>query len=280
MNDFQQALADLQATKFHRFTEVFLRVNVTPGDIDWFDDNTWAVVLHNFGVAAKIAKASGIKGFMFDSEPYLAQQKPESALWSYNILSTKSSSFSGKSYAEYQSKARQRGREWIQEINRWFPNITILMTSGYGYDITRYKSDPRWGLHTEFMNGIFNACSDKTTIVDAWEPAYDYKKLEQFKQAYDTIKVKTLGWTDSPEKYRQHIQAGFGIMMDYNWRKIPWNVSDVSKNYFSPAEFENSVRYALQTSDRYVWIYTEQPRWWTNEKLPKDYIEALIKARK
>lgn len=270
--DFQQALADLQSTKFRRFTERFLRVNVTPGDVDWFDDAAWAVVLHNFGVAAQIAKAGGVKGFMLDTEQY------KSLLFSYGPLS----SGNAKPFSEYQSKVRQRGREWIQEINRWFPEITLLLT--YGYQIAQpgtlqfSREKVQYGLLADFLNGVFDACSDQTTIVDVWEPAYSYKQLEQFKKAYDTIKTKSVEWTDSPEKYRQHIRAGFGIMMDYNWRKIPWDVNDVSKNYFSPTEFENSVRAALSASDQYVWIYTEQPRWWTNQRLPKDYIEALVKA--
>ena len=38
-DDFQQAVADLKATRFDRFTERFLRVNVTPGKVDWSDDD-------------------------------------------------------------------------------------------------------------------------------------------------------------------------------------------------------------------------------------------------
>lgn len=273
IEDFQQAITDLQSTKFHRFTDLFLRVNVEPGDVDWFDDAAWAVVLNNFGVAAQIAKVGGIKGLMFDTEQY------KSSLFSYSQISNRN----GKSFGEYQSKVRQRGREWIQEINYWFPNITILLT--YGYKIAQPRTlqfsreKVRYGLLADFLNGVFDACSDQTKIVDVWEPAYSYKQLEQFKKAYDTIKIKSVEWTDSPEKYRQHIRAGFGIMMDYNWRKIPWDVNDVLRNYFSPTEFEDSVRAALSTSDQYIWIYTEQPRWWTNQRLPKDYIEALVKAR-
>ena len=62
--------------------------------------------------------------------------------------------------------------------------------------------------------------------------------------------------------------------------QLGWDVSDFSKNSFSPAEFESTVRSALEVSDGYVWIYSERPKWWTNEKLPKEYVEALTKARK
>jgi hypothetical protein len=40
------------------------------------------------------------------------------------------------------------------------------------------------------------------------------------------------------------------------------------------------MRIALRLTDRYVLIYTEKPRWWTNEKLPPAYIQALEAARK
>jgi hypothetical protein len=74
------------------------------------------------------------------------------------------------------------------------------------------------------------------------------------------------------------VQAGFGIWMDCDWRGVGWHLDDLSKNHFTPAEFQGAVRSALETSDEYVWIYTEQPRWWTNEKLPKEYVEALRNA--
>jgi hypothetical protein len=68
--------------------------------------------------------------------------------------------------------------------------------------------------------------------------------------------------------------------MDCRWRQVGWNLDDSSKNHFTPREFEAAVRSALEVSDQYVWIYTEQPRWWTNERLPKEYVEALESARK
>jgi hypothetical protein len=57
-------------------------------------------------------------------------------------------------------------------------------------------------------------------------------------------------------------------------------VTNFSKNYFSPGEFETAVRSALQVSDGYVWIYSERPKWWTKEMLPEVYVDALVKARK
>ena len=273
LDEFRHAIDNLQATKFQRFTELFLRVNVTPGSVDWFDDDAWNRVLHNFQVAATVAKQGGCTGFMFDVEQY------QTKLFQY----VPSESFTRE---QLQQKIRERGRQWMTAVNRNFPDITILLT--FGYSITQPKPsgdsdeetvESKYVLLKHFFDGMLDACSPQTSIVDAWEPSYSYQREDQFQTAYKTITVEALNWTDNPEKYRKQMSAGFGIWMDYDWRKNGWQLKEFSKNHFTPREFEHSVRAALGRSDRYVWIYTEQPRWWTNEKLPRAYIDALNNAR-
>jgi hypothetical protein len=273
-DEFRQAVEDLTATKFRRLTDRFLRVNVTPGKVDWFDEQAWATVRHNIGVAAQVARQGRCKGFMFDVEQY------EGKLFDYRHQTRKAS----KSIGDYQQKVRQRGKEWMQAVNKEFPDITILLT--FGYSITQPKgratnrSEVSYGLLADFLDGMLDACSNQTTIVDAWESSYAYKEPRLFEQAYRTITNIALDWTAVPHKYRQRVKAGFGLWMDNDWRRKGWSVSDFSKNHFTPGEFERAVRAAMQESDQYVWIYTEQPRWWTREKLPQAYLDALASARK
>jgi hypothetical protein len=273
-DDFKQAVADLKATKFSRFTDRFLRVNVTPAKVDWFDDDAWACVVNNFGVAAQVAREGRCKGFMFDTEQYEGV-----TVFDYRKQKDKDK----KSFAEYRAKVRQRGQEWVKAVNQQYPDITILLTFGYGVSYGRAeqpkdRSTAAYGLLADFLDGVLDACTKATVLVDAWEFAYPYKERKQFTQAYETITKKALGWTAVPEKYKAQVKAGFGIWMDH--KKKGWDVADFSKNYFSPGEFEAAVRSALEVSDGYVWIYTERPKWWTNEMLPKAYVEALAKARK
>lgn len=270
--EFQQAIDDLRATPFKRFTERFLRVNVTPGNVDWFDDAAFGVVLGNFEVAAEVARQGHARGFMFDVEQYNA------SLFEYK----KQKHHPGKSFAEYQAKVRSRGREWMTAVARRFPDITILLTFGYRMAQPGSGSDrsaAHYGLLADFLDGLLDACPETVRLVDAWEYSYPYKRPEQFREAYQTIKEKSLAWTAVPQKYGR-VQAGFGIWMDCNWRSVGWHESDFSKNHFSPAEFEQAVRAALEISDQYVWIYSETPRWWPRQKLPQAYIEALEKARR
>jgi hypothetical protein len=86
-----------------------------------------------------------------------------------------------------------------------------------------------------------------------------------------------------PAQYGRCLSVGFGLWLDQDWRKNGWNVDDVAKNYFTPGTFQDSVHAALAAADEYVWIYTETPRWWSDQggpvKLPAAYVEALRNAR-
>jgi hypothetical protein len=248
-------------------------VNVTPGDVDWFDDAAWDTVLNNFGVAAAVAREGQAKGFMLDVEQY------NTSLFDYR----QQKHGGDKSFADYRRQVRRRGSEWMQAVNRAYPDITILLTFGYSIaqpkEQAQDKSQVSYGLLADFLDGMLESCSDRTMIVDAWELSYPYKQPEQFAAAYDTIRTRSAKWCSDPDRYRRFVRAGFGIWMDYDWRNIGWDLESFSKNHFTPAEFETAVRTALAASDAYVWIYTEQPRWWTNERLPQPYVEALRKAR-
>jgi hypothetical protein len=270
--DFEQAVNDLKGTKFTRFTDNFLRVNVTPAHVDWFDDAAWASVANNFGVAAYVAKAGGCRGFMFDTEQY-------DGVTEFDYRERKDKS---KSFAECQAKVRQRGREWITAVNKQYPDITILMT--FGYDVSRWRAEKAndrstaaYGLLADFLDGMLDACTKDTKLIDAWEFSYPYKERKQFEDAYETITKTSLELTAVRDAYKRQVQAGFGIWIDH--KRQGWDVSDFSKNHFTPAEFEAAVRAGLEVSDGYVWVYSERPKWWTNEMLPPAYVEALAKAR-
>jgi len=274
LDDFKQAVADLKATKFSRFADRFLRVNVTPGKVDWFDDEAWTCVANNFGVAAGVAKQGRCKGFMFDTEQY-----ERIVVFDYRQQKNKGK----KTFADYRAKVRQRGREWAKAVNKEYPDVTVLLT--FGYDVTHWhaekwsdRSTAAYGLLADFLDGVLDACSKETVLVDAYEFSYPYKEPKQFEEAYESITKKALDLTAVPEKYKAQVRAGFGIWMDH--KKKGWDTADFSKNYFSPAEFEAAVRSALAVSDKYVWVYSERAKWWTNEVLPKAYVEALAKARK
>src|SRR5690348_15828600 len=49
--ELQPSRDDLRATPLRRFTHNFLRFNVCPGDVDWFDDKAFGAVVNNARLA-------------------------------------------------------------------------------------------------------------------------------------------------------------------------------------------------------------------------------------
>ncbi|MFO1021690.1 MAG: hypothetical protein U0903_13480 [Planctomycetales bacterium] len=158
------------------------------------------------------------------------------------------------------------------------------MTFGDSYAYPRKEgektlAETEYGLLPAFLDGVLEGCTDRTKLVDAFESSYRYKTAEQFQKAYDAIHRKARDWSTRPDKYARHVTAGFGLWMDYDSSKNGWDVEDVAKNYFPPDQFGAAVKWALTRSDNYVWVYTEKPRWWTNEKLPEAYVKELRSAK-
>ncbi len=268
--DFRQNIEDLRACRFRDLTDNFARFNVCPGNVDWFDDAAFATVVHNAKVAAKVARDGGCKGFMFDIEQY--NEPP----FSYEKLAHKDT----KTFAEYEQIVRRRGREFMQAINTEFPDIVVLLTYGYGITgIGGDRSKAHYGLLKNLLDGMFEAASPDTTIVDAYEGAYPFRRLAQFREAYRSVREGMLQHTAVPEAYARHVRVGFGVWMDMNWRRYGWHTDDFERNYFTPDEFEYSLSCGLAVTDKYVWVYTETPRWWTRDKLPVEYRRALRRAK-
>ena len=274
LSDFRESLEDLKATPFKRFTDLFLRVNLSAPSFDWFSEDDWKRVLANTAVAAQVAKEGKTKGFLFDVEQY----SPHTLL-DYK----KQRHHDSKTFLEYSRQVKQRGEEWIREVNRYYPDITILFTFGYEHAQPRKwgqsRSDSESALLSDFLDGILLGATPNTSLVDAWESSYGYKKARHFDDAYRTIKKDSAKWSVLPDKYRSQFMAGFALWMDFDSQEKGWNVQDPKQNYFTPQQFAGSLELAIQKTDRYVWIYTEKPNWWTNQQLPTEYVEAVIRAR-
>jgi len=276
--ELKPALDDLKSLTGTRFRENFLRFNVTPADLDWFDDH--AAVVSNARLAARLARAGGCRGILFDTEPYQAK------LFDYG----KQRDASRRPWAEYAAEARRRGAEVMAAFQEGFPDLTVLLT--FGHSVLWKRSDGgkkpldacRDGLLVPFLDGMIEALQGKTRIVDGHEMSYGYQDAGAFIQAYDAIRTKSAGLAADRVKYQNVVSAGFGLWLDHDWRKKGWNTADVEKNHFSPARFEASLRAAIEQSDEYVWIYTEKPRWWSEQgraiDLPPAYVDTVRRVRR
>jgi hypothetical protein len=159
-----------------------------------------------------------------------------------------------------------------------------MFVLAYGYYLGRRPSllggaleTARYGLLPAFLDGMLDVIDVPQLLYDGWEFAYGYKTEAQFSTAYDLIHQKGVDW-HAPSvqvKFRQHYRASFGLWID---RDGVWDQTDFTQNYFTPEEFEASLRLALRYTDRYVWIYNNAANWW-NGQVPQPYMDALTRAR-
>jgi len=279
LDDFRPAIADLKAAKWQRFTDNFLPACICSSGQDfgfhWFDDARWKTILNNWRLLVTIAKEGGCKGIILDPEHYGAY------FFHYPSMRERLD----KSFAEYQAKVRERGRELMKVTRAIFPDITILMFWAHSYlpihPTERQKplEQNAYGLLPAFVDGMMEAADERAQFVDLCEFAYGYKRREQFLEAYHSIVHKAMRFSLLPELYRRRIRVGFGLWLDYGGGKR-WDVRDFSKNYFSPDEFRQSLQWALEISDGYVWIYSHQPRFFPPSDLPDAYLQAIKEARR
>ncbi len=279
LDDFRPAIADLKAAKWQRFTDNFLPACICSSGQDfgfhWFDETRWKIILNNWRLLVTLAKEGGCKGIILDPEHYGAY------FFHYPSMRERLN----KPFAEYQAKVRERGRELMEVTRAIFPDITILMFWAHSYltiHPTERKKPPEqnaYGLLPAFVDGMMEAADERAQFVDLCEFAYPYKRRDQFLEAYHSIVNKAMPFSFLPELYRRRIRVGFGLWLDYGGEKR-WDVRDFSRNHFSPDEFRQSLQWALEISDGYVWIYSHKPRFFPPSDLPDAYLQAIKEARR
>jgi hypothetical protein len=272
------AMDDLRSLSGSRFRDHFLRFNVTPADLDWFDDH--GAILENARLAGELSRAGGCAGILLDTEQY------QGKLFDFRRQRERSR----HSWDDYAICARQRGRDVMNAFEAGFPDLTIMVTFGYSLPWKESEAGKKPlancanGLLVPFLDGMIEAAHGKTKLVDGHELSYGYRDASEFVAAHDVIATRAAALARDPAQYRRVVSAGFGIWLDYDWRNQGWQGDRLERNYFSPERLEASLRAALEQSDDYVWIYTEKPRWWSERggavDLPDEYVESVRRIRR
>jgi hypothetical protein len=271
------ALEDLRTLRPVRFRELFLRVNVTPGDLGWFED--FSPVLSNIRLAAELARAGQARGILLDVEQYQGQAFEFGA-------QPLSSSYGWDAYAV---QARLRGREVMTALQEGYPGITVFLTFGHSLPFVlsdggrRPLTETRYGLLAPFLDGFVEAARGRTRIIDGYELSYGFREPAQFIEARRLVHEGVLPIVGPREAYRHRVRLAFGLWLDYDWRRYGWSTTEPERNYFTPSTFEAALRGALSGSDEYVWVYGETPRWWNapgrENQVPAAYVTALRRVR-
>jgi hypothetical protein len=185
---FRGCVDDLRACRFHRFSDNFVVLGANPGSVDWFDDAGWRQVVEHWRIAAWIAKQGGLKGLLFDPEPYTEGFSQ----FSYGAQAGRAK----HTFAEYAAKTRQRGREVMRAVADEYPACTLFCyfmdsvnTAAAGQpDPAAALAPSGYGLYPAFIDGWLDALPPGMALVDGCENSYLYNSALQFLQSAVLIK--------------------------------------------------------------------------------------------
>jgi len=271
---FQAAIDDLRACRFAKFTDIFVRLNCSPGKLDWADDAGWKALSDKAGILAWICKAGGLAGIALDPESYGER------LFQFKAVQ-------GRSFPEAAALARKRGAQVMRAIAAEHPSMTFLslwlaslcMHAGRtAVPDDVLISDP-YGLWPAFLNGLLDVVPPAMALVDANENGYYIEGDAYHRVASDmrnlTGPAFALVAPENRAKYRAQMQVGFGFYLDM------YVNPEGNKYYRGPKpggtrldRLRDNLAAALGASDQYVWVYGEQSRWWG--KLDENRLKATV----
>ncbi|HUT33603.1 MAG TPA: hypothetical protein VNE39_09000 [Planctomycetota bacterium] len=261
---FQPCVAQLRACKFTRFTDNFVVLGANPGNVDWYDDAGWAAIVDHWRIAAWVARQGGMKGLLFDPEPYTQPH----AQFAYATQPERDR----HTFDQYAAKARERGRQVMAAVAAEFPDITlfcyfmnIVASTAAGHaNPNRVLAAQGYGLYPAFIDGWLDAAPPTATLVDGCEMAYCYNRVEQYLESALLIKgaCQELVSPENRAKHRAQVQVSFGIYLDAYWNPptSPWHIDGLGGSRVD--RLRANVATALRVADEYVWVYGEQFRWW------------------
>jgi hypothetical protein len=268
--------------------------------MDWFSDKDWTLAEDQIRFAARLAKSANCKGVLWDPEPY----KPGKNPWKYSEQEMASK----YSLEEYYIQVRKRGAQFIKALQEEFPGIVIFSLrelsdwqngspfSGALLPVTNRENtigeleNAWWGLHPAFYAGLLDGIEPGTELIDANEEAYYYTSALEYYMIRSTLSDDARALIP-PELWSKHaafFRIGHAISADYiagNWlgmSPFPYRLTGqgLMMNTTDRAKwFEHNAYYALRSSDRYAWLYTEDMNWWKNDKLPEGFQAALLRAK-
>ena len=250
------------------------------GDLDWFNDEHWRIACNNYGVMARLAREGGIAGIEFDAEMYAFKQ--------FNYQP-----YCGKSRHQVWMKARERGKQWITEVQKNYPGITIfcLFLHTLNYETLGTADNNAYAqgnLFVAFFNGMLDGLDPATRLIEGNE-YYTYKasSLRHFDYAIAKEKMLFNSQVLSENRLKAKAQIAYApaIYMDAYffdskkasaYHKAVYDVMTPNLAWNDPLRmqaFYRNFAEAVRSSDEYVWIYQERIRYFGRD--PK-YMEGKL----
>ena len=261
-----------RSLKLGNLKQNFVRVDI--GMVPDFlgNDATWKTVLENVALAARCARECGAMGLILDSEMYHC--------YSSGIAPFRFGGHPELTFQEYKPHARRRGRQFMATVNSQMPDAKLLITFATS-SACRHPQNPKtprtyniMALMPAFVDGLMDKATPRNEIIDVFEGAYGFQSRAEFANARTLIKQTAARLSADPARYRKMIRVGFGLFIHGGAAENSLQ-TDFSKNTQTPAQLYNTLRFASEFSDGYVWLYSLP---WL--KLPPEYLQAVEDFRR
>jgi hypothetical protein len=260
-----------------RYTDNFMHMTVAE-NLDWYDEDNWKDILKKVEAVARIGAAGDAKGIMFDPEGHSADRYLP---WDYGHQPQKGS----HTYAQMRDQVRARGVEFIRTIQLRMPNptfITLFWTSylrARNFDV----QDDAYGLYNSFMLGVLEGAAASTQIVDGDELSYYSTTVEG--AAHNSSRYGDSFGLGNSQVMSNAITSGLipaSLQAKYRAQvSVAHAVWDSDALVGNPAEVASRrVYYAMMSSPKYVWFYTEGARQYLNHRgIRPGMIEAIHEGK-
>lgn len=276
-SQFEQNISPMKDADFTTLKHNFLMVYSTPAG-DLFDD--WSVPLGNFSTMAHAAKDAGLEGIFFDNEEYFGDS-----------VSFPENCGAGATVSQCRDQALLRGRQVMEALISAWPDVNVIVaqgpyvsapsTAGYFESHGIAWNDVAWAnqLRGSFTVGMAMATlGTEAQFVDGGE-VYTAETREQFDavkywQKYGVANDRQLIPADSASIWPSLVSSSFGV---YDREPLDdWATKE-------PEIWKTTLANALDSSDRYVWAYTESYDWWgvgnPEISVPEAWLVATREAR-
>lgn len=272
--DLAASLATMQSINFVTWKQNFLRLDLArPGLTDMLDPTSREHFIHNIEVGAEVAYAAGFVGLLLDMEAYSG-----SILWNFTSLPA------GPSFATYQAAYLDAAQEAMTRIEAKWPGRSpcqIIIAVSYeqlkdATDLTLLTADT-YSLLPKFLDGLHDSAT-RSKITCLCEESYANTTQADFDYDIGLQTPPTVPWLGSSNYANVHLN-GLSTWIDYPGSGF--NFADPNANTMTPAVFANNLALMAPLVDRYIVVYTQEPRWpgfgsaAPGDGMPIEYINAV-----
>ena len=228
----------------------------------WLDERAWLKIVMNIKKVSKALSVSKAKGIGFDPEYYFNDSTLNP--WVY-----RPSWYNNLSYNEVGDYVRKRGKQFVQALQTYQPDVKILCFWLLGLVDMQAKilpiAETGMALYPFFIEGMLEGKNETSEIIDGNESSYWYQTPENFIMAGERLRENGSQLiTESLQPEFKKISLAQSVFFDGLYAMHPRFEKgfdkETKKRWLSSNLFN-----AYKTTDKYVWFYSEAINWWKGE---------------